>query len=52
MIDIESFCNTLKIEWVNSLLSKTFANWRLISMSIFDSFGSNFLFFYMNIQTT
>ena len=52
MIDIESFCNTLKIKWVNSLLSKTFANWRLISMSIFDSFGSNFLFFYLNIQTT
>jgi len=52
LIDIESFCKTLKIKWINSLLSKSFANWRLIPILIFDRFGSNFLFFYMNIQTT
>lgn len=51
MVDVDSFCNMLKIKWAKQLLSNDNANWKVIPRYVFNKIGSNFLFFYMDITT-
>ena len=50
MIDIQSFCMSLKASWVSRLVSNQLVNWKVIPCKYFAKLGQKWLVFSQNLD--
>ena len=51
MSDPQTFFDSLKIKWINSLKNKEAANWKILPIFFLKCFGKHFIIFNMNLDS-